>query len=93
MDAAATVLAELAEMLDPKKLAFAACQESCSAYLQRLGWMLDFLGFEAKSGPLAAIVKKREARYAPLNPSIEKQDGDHDPRWMVVVNEEPESDL
>ena len=93
LDAAATVLTELAEVLDAEKIVAAASHEPCNAYLQRLGWMLDFLGRQALAAPLAAVVRGRKPVYVPLNPSLKRRNGKRDTRWMIMVNEEPESDL
>jgi predicted transcriptional regulator of viral defense system len=93
IDAAATVLTEMAEVLDPKKLAVAASHEPCNAYLQRLGWMLDFLGFQKLTGPLAKEVRGRKPVYVPLNPSIKRRCGQRNDTWAIIVNEKPEADL
>lgn len=93
MDAAATVLTELAEGLDADKLAAAARHERVSAYLQRLGWLLDFLGQGRLTRSLHAVVVGRNSSYIPLNASLGKRTGRRDPRWRIVINEEPEADL
>ena len=93
MDAAATVLAELAEALHPDQLAAAADHEPTNAYLQRLGWMLGFLGYETLTGPLHKLVSRRCPSFIPLNPSLEKRTGSRSARWNVIVNERPEADL
>jgi predicted transcriptional regulator of viral defense system len=93
MDAAATVLTELAETLHAKRLASAADHEPTTAYLQRLGWMLDFLGQEALTASLHARVIQRNPAYTPLNASLRARSGPRNPRWRIVVNEEPEADL
>jgi len=93
MDAAATVLTEVAEVLDAKKLAVAASREPCNAFLQRLGWMLDFLGYQKLTGPLAEEVRVRKPVYVPLNPSIKRRCGQRDAIWAIIVNEKPEADL
>lgn len=93
MDAAATVLTELAESMDAKRLAASARREPCTALLQRLGWMLEFLKFEALTGPLYAEVVRREAGFVALNSALKKHSGPRDARWKVLVNEVPESDL
>jgi len=93
MDASATILTELAEKLDPKKIAEAASKEPCNAYLQRLGWMLDFLGFQNLTGPLAEELHGRKIVYVPLNASIKRRCGQRDAKWSIIVNEKPEADL
>ena len=93
MDAIATVLIELADALDPDQLARAAGNESTTAYLQRLGWMLEFLGAGVDSELLHALVSERKPTHVPLNAALGKRSGPRDPRWRVIVNEEPEADL
>ncbi len=93
MDAAATVLTELGEALDNKRLADAANRETCNAYLQRLGWMLDILGFKALTADLHSLVDSRRPSFVPLNGSLKRRTGPADQRWHVLVNEIPESDL
>lgn len=93
LDAAATVLSELGEALNPDKLVKAAERESCNAHLQRLGWMLDFLGFNALTGPLHRLVARRKPSFASLNAALKKRSGSADMRWHIRVNEEPESEL
>ena len=93
MDAVATVLTELADALDPAELAHAGEKESTTAYLQRLGWMLDFLGEGVANEPLHALVSQRKPTYVPLNAVLKKRSGPRDPRWRVIVNEQPGADL
>jgi predicted transcriptional regulator of viral defense system len=93
MDAAATVLTELAEALKPDRLAAAADREPTSAYLQRLGWLLDFLGHEHITALLHDCVLQRNPSFTPLNSSLKNRSGARDPRWRVIINEEPEADL
>jgi len=93
LDAAATVLTELAESLDADKLAAAARREPCNACLQRLGWMLTFLGFQKLTAPLAKEVQKRKPVYVPLNSSVKRRSGPRDAAWAIIVNEKPESEL
>jgi len=93
MDAVATVLTELAEALSPDRLAAAAGHEPTNAYLQRLGWMLDFLRHEQTTGPLHTCVLRRRPSFTPLNASLKNRNGHRDSRWRVIVNEEPEADL
>ncbi len=93
MDAAATVLTELAESLNAKRLASAARRESCNALLQRLGWMLDFLNFRPLTGPLHTEISQRNAGVVALNSALKQRSGPHDRRWNIILNEIPERDL
>ena len=93
MDAVATVLTELAEALDAEQLAAAADHEPTSAYLQRLGWMLNYLGHEQITASLHERVLRRCPSFTPLNSALKNRSGVRDSRWRVIVNEEPEADL
>lgn len=93
MDAAVTVLAELGENLDAKRLADAAKRETSNAYLQRLGWMLDFLGFKALTEDLHKLLDSRSPSLVPLNGSLGRRTGPVDNVWRVLINEMPEGDL
>lgn len=93
MDAAATVLTELGEALDAQRLADAAHCEKCNAYLQRLGWMLDFVGFKDVTANLHSLLESRKPSFVALNASLKRRTGPGDRRWRVLINEMPESDL
>ncbi len=93
MDAAAAVLTELGEVLDRDKLAEAARIESRNANLQRLGWMLDYLGFGALTGPLQDVLMSRDPSYIPLNASLKQRTGKQDKRWRIVINEKPDMEI
>lgn len=93
MDAAATVLAELAESLDTQKMSAAAHREPCNACLQRLGWMFDFLGFPLLASAVAGELRGHKTVFVPLNPSVKRRSGPRDATWTIIVNEKPESEL
>ncbi len=93
LDAVATIFAELGEALDENKLVLAAKRETSNAYLQRLGWMLEFVGFETLTKPLHEYVMSRDPSFTPLNAALKRRSGPRDGRWHVLVNEEPQSDL
>lgn len=93
LDAAATVLTELAEVLTASRLGQVARQEPCNAVLQRLGWMLDYLGQNDLSGPLHHEVIRRKAGYIRLNGVLPGATGIRDDQWKIIVNDKPESEL
>ncbi|MBW2261107.1 MAG: type IV toxin-antitoxin system AbiEi family antitoxin [Deltaproteobacteria bacterium] len=88
----ATVLSELAEVLDPDELA-AGAQRVARSDAQRLGWLLD----RVQEGDLAhALARKLEAkRLLPtaLTSVREACNARLDPRWRVLVNDKVEPDL
>jgi len=90
LDAAAAVLNELGEVLDAERLAEACRREPKNAPLQRLGWLLDHLGFDQLTGPLHSVLKMRAVSYITLNASLKKRIGLRNKTWCIVINERPE---
>jgi predicted transcriptional regulator of viral defense system len=86
----ATVLAELAERLDPQALVSIAPLVRLPD-VQRLGFLLDAAGHHPVADPLAEWLTSRRPRAVPLEPGASQFDG-ADPRWHVVPNVEPEPD-
>jgi predicted transcriptional regulator of viral defense system len=93
MDTVATGLTELVDVLDPDQLVLAGERESTTAYLQRLGWMLDAVGGKTTGEGLHGLMLQRNPAFIPLNVGLDKRSGPPDSRWQVTVNEEPEADL
>lgn len=93
MDAVATVLTELVDALDSDQLVLAGGRESTTAYLQRLGWMLDAVGGATTCEGLHGLVLRRNPAFIPLNAGLDQRSGPRDSRWRVIVNEEPQADL
>jgi len=93
LDTVATVFTELGESLDEKQLVQAAKRESCTAHLQRLGWMLEFVGFSSLTKGLHEYILSREPSFAPLNSALPKRNGPRDKRWRILINEEPRSEI
>lgn len=88
---AATVLAELAERLDPKALVGIAPLVRLPD-VQRLGYLLDAVGEQRRTGPLAGWLGAREHRVVPLRRGV-APGAEVDTRWNVAVNVELELDL
>jgi predicted transcriptional regulator of viral defense system len=88
-----TVLAELAERIDPLKLVEAAKAERELAYAQRLGYILDLVGAEQQSSGLARFVAENQSRATSLAPGRPRRGHHTNRRWQVVVNEEIRADL
>jgi hypothetical protein len=59
------VLSELAEKIDPAKLA-AAASSAPVPWVQRLGFLLDLVGAGNMTGPLKDFVRRRARESAPL---------------------------
>jgi predicted transcriptional regulator of viral defense system len=91
LDHVATVLRDLAEPLDPDRLVEAVRLED-SATVQRLGYLLEKLGFTEKVERLREHFATRRPSPVLLRPGTGGRAGPTDPRWRVIVNDEVESD-
>ena len=90
LDAVAGVIQELGEAMDTEKLEESCRYEPQNAPLQRLGWLLEHLGFEELVLPIRSELEKRDPSYVPLNSSLKRRTGPHSRTWRIVVNEKPE---
>jgi len=84
LDTVANVLAELAERLDPVKLA-AAAGAAPTTWAQRLGYLLDLAGATDKTEGLAKWVQARATEDARLI-SGRRRGRQRSRRWRLVVN-------
>jgi predicted transcriptional regulator of viral defense system len=89
----ATVLAELAERLDPARLLEAAASDGELAHVQRLGYLLDLVAAGEYANELAKLVTDESPRNILLRPGQPSKGCTVDRRWRVVVNEQVEADL
>ncbi len=87
----AEVIADLAEKIDPGRLAEAARIENDLAAAQRVGFLLEHAGAADKTGPLAAWIEAERPRTAALRADRETAGAPKDPRWRLLVNEEIEA--
>ena len=88
----ASVLAELAEAMDPDRLLDAARLEQNVPNAQRLGFLLDLVGAGDMGAPLAEWVAERRPRYLALRPDRPLDRAAKDPRWRILVNASVEAD-
>lgn len=88
----ATVLAELAERLDPGCLADAARAQGELANAQRLGYLLDLVGARRFAAGLADWVADERPRFVALRPGRPSPRAARDERWRVLVNESVEAE-
>ena len=89
----ATVLAELSERLDPKKLVDAARAEGEIAHAQRLGHLLERYGDKKKASELRKWISEKETKLVPLRPGWNGDVSSRDEHWRVLVNDVVETDL
>ena len=88
----ATVLAELAEKLDARKLVEAAVAEGELSAVQRLGYLLEVVGAGKVASKLAKWLAGRSPRPVLLN--LDRPGGEiaRNLRWRVIVNCKVEPD-
>ncbi|MBN1426017.1 type IV toxin-antitoxin system AbiEi family antitoxin [Candidatus Fermentibacteria bacterium] len=89
----ATVLAELAERIDPALLAQAAADDGEFACAQRLGYILDAVDSGDRAEELAKLVANADPRRIPLVPGLPTRGCPVDRRWHLILNERVEADL
>jgi predicted transcriptional regulator of viral defense system len=87
LSAVASVLSELAERLDPNRLAEAAALGVQLSVVQRAGYLLDRVGANDKTGPLADWLAAQRPRRALLRAGPGPRRGRADARWAVLENE------
>lgn len=87
----ATVLAELAEVLDANQLATEA-RRCPIAWVQRLGWLLEQVAQPTLAEALLPDVDARASSPTRLLPSYTGTGASRDPRWRLIVNADVEPD-
>jgi len=87
----ATVLAELVERLDAARLVGGAARVARSD-VQRLGWLLDFIGRPALADALADALSGHRLVPVRLNSRRDAGGAVRDRRWNVLVNDQVEPD-
>lgn len=92
LDLAATVFAELGEVVDTGRLAALPGLPCKTAALQRMGWMLERCGWKDKTAELHATMQDVRRPWRPLDPRLSPE-GRRNERWKVVENTEVEPDL
>lgn len=91
LDQVATVLAELAEKIDPAKLTTAAAAAPLS-WAQRLGYLLELAEAPEKAEGLRDYVR-REAKESTLLLPCGAADGERRKDWKLIVNANVEPEL
>jgi len=88
MENVATVLSELAEKLDGRKLRNTLKQHGEVLVAQRLGYLLDKLGRRKLSDSLVDLVKKPTLR--PLDPTAPLAGASESRKWSLLINAQVE---
>jgi predicted transcriptional regulator of viral defense system len=92
LDNVATVLAELAEVLDGEALASEA-RRAPLAWVQRLGFLLELVAADEAATALDSVIEERGAFPVALAAWTEMTGARRDGRWKVAVNIDVEPDL
>lgn len=92
LDQVATVLMDLAEKLDPDKLA-AAAEIAPMPWAQRLGYLLEKVDAHEQAGPLKSYVGARARQTALLLPTAGSDGAIRDDGWKLLVNADVEAEL
>lgn len=93
LDNVATVLAELVEKIESRRLVAAAKSGVELSVVQRTGYLLDLVGAARVTDRLAAWLAEQTPRPTPLRPDRPSDDATADDRWQLLVNEKVESDV
>lgn len=86
IDHVATVLSELAERLDAKRLLAIAKKGEEMPVIQRLGYLVERTGHAELAGDLARLVERAKPKFVRLEPGSSEAVTDRDERWHVLVN-------
>lgn len=92
LDQVATILSELAEEIDALALAEAA-KTAPIPWIQRLGYMLEFVEAENAAAGIKEYVREHAREYRMLIPGKSITEGQRLPSWKLIVNTELEPDL
>jgi predicted transcriptional regulator of viral defense system len=88
----ATVLAELTERLDARRLTDVAKAEGELSSAQRLGYLLEHIGAGEVAAELGEWVAAERPRFVALRPGYPSRRAPKDARWRVLVNERVEAE-
>ncbi len=86
VDHVATIISELAERLDAKRLLTIATKGEELPVVQRLGYLLDRTGHADLVGELDAFVEKHKPKMVALEPRSTEAVSARDRRWRILVN-------
>ena len=90
MGQVATILSELAERIDPEKLA-AAAETASIRWAQRLGYLLECVGFDAKTRALRDYVREHATCWTALAPKAPWDRTRRNKNWKLYVNADVEA--
>jgi predicted transcriptional regulator of viral defense system len=91
LDQVATLLSELAEKLDPEKLA-AAAHTAPISWAQRLGYLLELVGAAKQAVSLKKYVHQAAKDMTPLLPAVPHKNVSRVNDWRLFVNTQVEAE-
>jgi predicted transcriptional regulator of viral defense system len=91
LDNVATVLVDLAEVIDGARLVKEAAQAPL-AWSQRLGFLLDLVEAKEAASTLLPYVKEHATRVAPLDAALPRTGSKRSERWRIAINKNVEVD-
>ena len=92
VDLAATVYVELGEAIDSVRLAALREQGARDAELQRVGWLLDQMGWKEKTTSLHEALSQSHLVWRALDRRLPAS-GERNDHWKVLVNTDVQPDI
>ncbi|MEI7832449.1 MAG: type IV toxin-antitoxin system AbiEi family antitoxin [bacterium] len=93
LDLAATVLTELGEVINAEVLAQLLDFAGKIAVLQRLGWLLDHVGWDAITHQLSERLQQQRLVWRPLRKDMPIDGSVRDKKWHIIENAEVDADI
>ncbi len=89
----ATILSDLVEKIIPEKLLKLVELTHELAWLQRLGYLLDFLNEEKMASVIKKYLTQQRTQPCALQSSVSIENAVHDKKWNILINVELELDI
>lgn len=88
----ATILSELSEQVNISKIVELTKYNSELFWIQRLGYLLEFLGFNKLANKIFHILNDKEPHWAPLVSRAKYKPLQRNKKWKIIVNTKVEPD-
>jgi predicted transcriptional regulator of viral defense system len=92
LDQVATVLAELAEKIDARRLALVA-RTAPLPWAQRLGYLLELVGAKGQGAELKRYVQRHARDWTALVPALRQASARRSNDWLLLVNVSVEPEM
>jgi predicted transcriptional regulator of viral defense system len=93
LNRAATVLGELSEKIDPSRLLKNVQNEKSLCYIQRLGFIMDLLGFEKLTEKFSDWLKEKKPVKTALDPALPVKKEAFNAKWRLYINADIDTDI